>query len=624
MDNEKTSSSSSSRAGDLLVYGMQKAAPVKDGYPVDEISKIILKHSGNSDFLKIQQNKDKKTEMRIEGMKKNFSLNRTLSEMQRLAIEQKVEKTRSSRLDRSEIVVVDMDSFFYSCELTKFHGGEKEDLNNEPVAVVGGKIVLTSNYEARRYGVRSAMAVFIAEALVKELSKGTKSLVMLKNDHEHYGRVSRKARSVLEEWDPQLVSYSIDEFYMNLSPYLRARNSGHSHEDVKSIVSGPRAGAEADAEAAVGEASERRPPLDIQEVVAEMRGKVLAATGCSCSAGIAPNKVLAKICSDMKKPNGQFYLRPGDSSIMNFLRELPTNKMGGIGRVKMKELRAFGINTLGDLYNRRADVFVLWPPVTANFLLSASMGCLGEEGVGSSRDEGQKGISQDRSFNRTKDVSSIREMFRCIVEGLSERMAQKNLKGRTITLKVRLANYVVYSRAKSWSTYTRDGSVLTKIGAQLLQKIEEEVKSRSGVWELNLLGMRVSNIETKSSDENNKRIESYFDAKKGEKLAGDDGSNENGQGDADILEDEEAILSMMSSSSGDSEAHNDLKVAMQLQRQYDEELESQAKRSLDDAELARKLQKEEESRLYIEQRLTARKRKVAAGQKALCHYFNKK
>ena len=215
-------------------------------------------------------------------------------------------------------------------------------------------------------------------------------------------------------------------------------------------------------------------------------------------------------------------------------------------------------------------------------------------------------------------------MFRCIVEGLSERMAQKNLKGRTITLKVRLANYVVYSRAKSWSTYTRDGSVLTKIGAQLLQKIEEEVKSRSGVWELNLLGMRVSNIETKSSDENNKRIESYFDAKKGEKLAGDDGSNENGQGDADILEDEEAILSMMSSSSGDSEAHNDLKVAMQLQRQYDEELESQAKRSLDDAELARKLQKEEESRLYIEQRLTARKRKVAAGQKALCHYFNKK
>ena len=291
------------------------------------------------------------------------------------SIDALVDKYRGNRPKESNKIVVDMDSFYYSCALARHKEEGTEPtyqgvhLNQIPV-VVGGGMILTSNYEARKYGVRSAMAGFIADQLVTELSNGKVKLLHLKSDHKYYAAKSAQVRSILMEYDPNLKQYSLDEFYLDLTTYLARTTTNDG-----SVV-------------------------DVQEVVEKMRARVLAECFLSCSAGIAPSSVLAKICSDWKKPNGQFYLPPGDESVMAFMRELDCRKIPGVGRVTQKFLAAFGIDTCAHLFGKRYDIFKIFKEKTAGFLLRASVGGWGggededstASSFGSTGDQGQKGI----------------------------------------------------------------------------------------------------------------------------------------------------------------------------------------------------------------------------------------
>ena len=152
------------------------------------------------------------------------------------------------------------------------------------MAVGGMGMLATSNYSARKFGVRAAMPGFIAKKLCPDL-------VIVPPDMESYAREAEKIRAVFRAYDPNFAPMSLDEAYMDLTDYL-----------------------------------DHHPDQSAAAVVEEMRGKIVEATRLTASAGIAPNTFLAKVCSDMRKPNGQFELESREPAVMEFVQQLSIRK----------------------------------------------------------------------------------------------------------------------------------------------------------------------------------------------------------------------------------------------------------------------------------------------------------
>jgi len=197
------------------------------------INEIVLRESSQSLYLQQQQRRDEKVNQRIHRLKEKLEQQQpSLINLQATLDAQTLPHYRKARPPRSTAVVVDMDMFYMACECLR-----KPELYDTP-AVVGGNMILTSNYRARRYGVRSAMAGWIGDTLVRELSQGTERLVHVPPDFELYREKSRQVRQVLAEYDPQLRAYSLDEAYMDLGPYLAIRmtQSHLSHAHIHNIL----------------------------------------------------------------------------------------------------------------------------------------------------------------------------------------------------------------------------------------------------------------------------------------------------------------------------------------------------------------------------------------------------
>ena len=176
----------------------------------------------------------------------------------------------------------------------------------------------TSNYIARRFGVRAAMPGFIAKKLCP-------NLVIVKGNYEKYKAVSKLVGEILLEYDPQYSQAGIDESYLDLTNYLQAMIQ-------KKAI-------KCDMECSIPESDddscdftlETKVPKTYwqlaQETVQEIRDRIHTRTKLTASAGIAPNMLLAKIASDMNKPNGQYFLPPTRESVLEFIRKLPIRKV---------------------------------------------------------------------------------------------------------------------------------------------------------------------------------------------------------------------------------------------------------------------------------------------------------
>lgn len=192
----------------------------------------------------------------------------------------KLEGTR----DLSRIIVhVDMDAFFASVEELL-----DPSLKDIPMAVGSPAMISTANYHARKYGVRSAMPGYIAKRLCPQL-------VFVKEHHAQYRAYSKKVREVFELFDPQFHSIGLDEAFLDLTDYLEEEDGNISPE----------------------------------EAVQRLRSMIHNKTNLTASAGIAPTKWLAKVCSDMNKPNGQYRLPPEREKILDFVHKLPIRKAHG-------------------------------------------------------------------------------------------------------------------------------------------------------------------------------------------------------------------------------------------------------------------------------------------------------
>ena len=197
-----------------------------------------------------------------------------------------------------KIIHLDMDCFYAAVEMR-----ERPELAGKPVAVGGGghrSVVTTCNYEARKFGVRSAMPGFMARERCPHL-------VFLPLRFELYRAASQQIRGIFHDYTPLVEPLSLDEAYLDVS------------------------------------ASDRY----AWDIAKEIRARILAETGLTASAGIASNKMLAKIASDWRKPNGQFAILP--EQVQKFMMELPVRKIWGIGPKSAERFAASGINTCGDL-----------------------------------------------------------------------------------------------------------------------------------------------------------------------------------------------------------------------------------------------------------------------------------
>jgi DNA polymerase IV len=322
-----------------------------------------------------------------------------------------------------KIIHLDMDAFYASVE-------QRDDpaLRGKPVAVGGSPqgrgVVAACSYEARRFGVRSAMPMARALRLCPALE-------IVRPDFTKYRAVSQQVMAILRSVTPLVEPLSLDEAYLDVT--------GNS----------------------------LREPLAM-EVAKYLKRRIREETGLTASAGVAPNKFLAKIASGWQKPDGLTVIAP--ERMEAFLRQLPVEALWGVGPVTAKKLRAIGIEKLVDV--RSADEANLRQAVGG---LAAWLRRLahGDDPREVKPDRPWKSISCEDTY--PEDLTEIREM-RAEIERLAKRTAaslqKKGLAARTVTVKVRYGDFTTVTRSHTEPLPTRDAARVVERALALLGRTE--------------------------------------------------------------------------------------------------------------------------------------------------------
>jgi DNA polymerase-4 len=316
------------------------------------------------------------------------------------------------------ILHVDMDAFFASVEQL-----DDPALRGRPV-VVGGQsgrgVVAAASYEARQFGIHSAMPIFQARQRCRDL-------VIVPPRRKRYAQLSRKIMAILEAFSPLVEPISIDEAFMDISGCRRL------HGD---------------------------PPEIGRAVKKEIRDQL----GLTCSVGIAPAKFMAKIASDMEKPDGLTIIPPGQ--VEGFIHQLPIHKVPGVGARAREQLGAMGIKTLGNIRS------------CPKHLLIRKMGKFGHRliALANGRDDAKvttvretKSISTETTLSEdTADRNELRAHLLSQSQSVASEMRRKQLKGRTITLKVKTADFRLHSRSRTLSRPVQSADPVYRIAVELL------------------------------------------------------------------------------------------------------------------------------------------------------------
>lgn len=296
---------------------------------------------------------------------------------------------------------IDLNAFFASCEMVK-----RPDLKAKPLVITGRKnskrgIVVTSNYEARKFGVYSAMSL---QQALKQCPK----LVVLPANYELYRQTSSKFMSILKSYTPLVEKASIDEAYLDVTEfYQQIHPIALAHQIQKQIAT----------ELQIG-----------------------------CSIGIAPNKFLAKMASDMKKPNGVTVLRKRD--LENLLWHLPIEQMHGIGKASAPKLKHLGIETIGDLakYQDLGRLEQLFGKHSLKWVENA----LGDDftPVNPERYETLSSIGHSTTFATDYSFDlEIKKQAKLMCQKTANRLKQHRVFAKTISLQLKYANFKQISRS---------------------------------------------------------------------------------------------------------------------------------------------------------------------------------
>lgn len=322
---------------------------------------------------------------------------------------------------------------------------DRPELKHVPMAV-GKGVLTTCNYHARKFGCRSGMAGFVATKLCPEL-------ICLPLNFEKYTAKAQEVREIIAIYDPRFESASIDEAYLNITEYCEDNH------------------------------------MDPEDVVTQLRNEVVEKTHITISAGIAANAKIAKIASNRNKPNGQFRVANDRSTILAFMRELPTRKVNGVGRVFERELDAIGVKTCGDIYPQRAYLSKLFGEKGFQFLMQCYLG-LGRTNVQPAEEYERKSVGTESTFRDMSDKKELREKLRWIAEELEKDLTRTQFKGRTLVLKAKLHTYEVLTRQTVPPKAVSTADDLFTYSLPMMAKLEKEIPGMT----LRLMGLRCTHL----------------------------------------------------------------------------------------------------------------------------------
>ncbi|XP_058290000.1 DNA polymerase kappa isoform X3 [Hylobates moloch] len=478
----------------LLRMGLNDNKAGMEGLDKEKINKIIMEATKGSRFYGNELKKEKQVNQRIENMMQQKAqitsqqLRKAQLQVDRFAME-----LEQSRNLSNTIVHIDMDAFYAAVEMR-----DNPELKDKPIAVGSMSMLSTSNYHARRFGVRAAMPGFIAKRLCPQL-------IIVPPNFDKYQAVSKEVKEILADYDPNFMAMSLDEAYLNITKHLEERQNWPEDKrryfikmgnSVENDNPGKEVNKLSEHERSISPLLFEESPSDLQppgdpfqvnfeeqnnpqilqnsvvfgtsaeEVVKEIRFRIEQKTTLTASAGIAPNTMLAKVCSDKNKPNGQYQILPNRQAVMDFIKDLPIRKVSGIGKVTEKMLKALGIITCTELYQQRALLSLLFSETSWHYFLHISLG-LGSTHL--TRDGERKSMSVERTFSEINKAEEQYSLCQELCSELAQDLQKERLKGRTVTIKLKNVNFEVKTRASTVSSVVSTAEEIFAIAKELLK-----------------------------------------------------------------------------------------------------------------------------------------------------------
>lgn len=343
-----------------------------------------------------------------------------------------------------------MDAFYASVEQL-----DNPELRGKAVAVGGSSqrgVVSAASYEARKYGVRSAMSSVIAK-------RNCPDLIFVKPRFERYREISQKIREIFFEYTELVEPLSLDEAYLDVTENKKGNPSATL-------------------------------------IAKEIRNKIKEKTGLNASAGISINKFIAKVASDVNKPNGQKTVPPEE--VLQFLEDLDIRKFYGVGKVTAEKMYSLGIFSGKDLKEKSEEY------LTEHFGKSGSHFYNVVRGIHLSEVKPhriRKSLGAERTFN--ENISSeifMLERLENIAEEIERRLKKSKVAGKTVTLKIKYSDFTLQTRSKTISYYIASKELIMEIAKALLY--QEKMKNS-----VRLLGISLSNLNTDKEDSNEEKKE---------------------------------------------------------------------------------------------------------------------
>ena len=319
-----------------------------------------------------------------------------------------------------KIIHVDMDAFYASVE-------QRDDpsLRGRPVAVGGGHrgVVAAASYEARKYGVRSAMPSVTAKRRCPEL-------VFVKPRFDVYKTVSQQIRGIFADYTDLIEPLSLDEAYLDVS------------EDRKGLGSA-------------------------KAIAEEIRARIKTETGLTASAGVSYCKFIAKLASDQNKPDGLCVIPPGKGPA--FVATLPVKRFHGVGPKTAEKMERLGIHTGADLASWSLQELEAHFGSSGRWYYRIARG-IDEREVKSDRP--YKSVSAERTFDTDySDEADLRREVRRVAGLAWARIERAKVAGRTVTLKIKYADFTLITRSKSFTRPVADEAAFASAGEELLGKL---------------------------------------------------------------------------------------------------------------------------------------------------------
>lgn len=321
-------------------------------------------------------------------------------------------------MDARTILHVDMDAFYASVE-------QRDDpaLRGRPVIVggTGGRgVVAAASYEVRRYGVRSAMPM-------REALQRCPHAACVQPRIGHYAEVSRQVFAIFHEFTPLVQGLSLDEAFLDVTAGTRALGDG-------------------------------------EHVAREIKRRIQVRTGLTASVGVAPNKLVAKIASDLRKPDGLVVVRPEEINAV--LDPLPIRRLFGLGAKTAPKVEALGIRTLGEL--RIASPARL-RPIFGRYTERVLQRAAGIDDRPVVPDEDEKQISAEETFDTDiADHARLRVEIVRLADKASARLRSRELAAACVNVKIRRKDFTTYTRQRHIEPPTQETRVITAVATQLL------------------------------------------------------------------------------------------------------------------------------------------------------------